>query len=636
MSKNTLFHSISLVLLCLCLGGSVVGAQSSPSPSHDVHRIIVKFTDGSAVRLRDGGLRSLSNADINAAVAALRAPVVIGVSRLFRQTEAELDGLRQRSVRDTGQDLADLNLYYQVTLAPDTPDADALRYIDALNAMANVETAYPAPLPAPLPSMAAQAGTRDTTPDYSASQGYRNPAPQGVGIDSAWGLPGGRGGGVIFVDLEYAWNFDHEDYVLDHSDLIAGEEYTFWGNHHGTAVLGVVIGSDNGLGVTGLTPDATTKVAASLIGGYLNIAQIILDITGLLPAGSVLLIEQQAIASFNVSAACTSVACDKFVPVEVYKDVFDAITYATANGIIVVEAGANGSINLDHALFKDKFNRNFRDSGAILVGAADPTTHQPYDWSSSGSRIDVYGWGGEIYTTGYGDLFTNGVDENQNYTANFSGTSGASPMVAGAAIALQGIAKARGDLFTPSQMRALLRSTGTPQAISNRKIGAMPNLAYALVTYLNSDGNLLTNKGFEDGASGWVVVSAQNDGTTCKAGVSAVGACAFRFVGNAGENSRVSQTVNLAASALGAGDTLTLSFALRTVGSITGGKARLVITYSDGTKTSQQALFTASDVYATQMISTPLIKTVRSARVIFAYRGTTGRAFVDDVKLSAP
>ena len=85
-------------------------------------------------------------------------------------------------------------------------------------------------------------------------------------------------------------------------------------------------------------------------------------------------------------------------------------------------------------------------------------------------------------------------------------------MVTGAVIALQGIAKADSDLIGSLEMRALLRSTGTPQGTSNRKIGAMPNLAYALVRYFKSDGNLLVNPGFEPDASGWKVILTQNDG----------------------------------------------------------------------------------------------------------------------------
>ena len=65
-------------------------------------------------------------------------------------------------------------------------------------------------------------------------------------------------------------------------------------------------------------------------------------------------------------------------------------------------------------------------------------------FSTYGSRVDVQGWGHNVTTTGYGGLFTGGGDPNQYYTATFNGTSSASPIVAGAAAALQGIQLARG------------------------------------------------------------------------------------------------------------------------------------------------------------------------------------------------
>jgi hypothetical protein len=49
-------------------------------------------------------------------------------------------------------------------------------------------------------------------------------------------------------------------------------------------------------------------------------------------------------------------------------DVFDSIKTATAPGKIVIEAAGNGSMNLDHPIYENAFDRDFRDSGAIIVG----------------------------------------------------------------------------------------------------------------------------------------------------------------------------------------------------------------------------------------------------------------------------
>ena len=76
------------------------------------------------------------------------------------------------------------------------------------------------------------------------------------------------------------------------------------------------------------------------------------------------------------------------------------------------------------------------------------------------------------------------TDRRQWYTRTFSGTSSASPIVAGAVASIQGIRKAYGlSILNPRQMRDLLRTTGTPQAMDVRQIGPMPNLRAAIATF---------------------------------------------------------------------------------------------------------------------------------------------------------
>ncbi|MGH9998065.1 MAG: S8 family serine peptidase, partial [Nitrososphaeraceae archaeon] len=177
---------------------------------------------------------------------------------------------------------------------------------------------------------------------------------------------------------------------------------------------------------------------------------------------------------------------DGYIPMEYWDLNFDAIKYATSKGIIVVEAAGNGSRNLDHPVFQDKFNRTLRDSGAILVGAGAPPSgnHGPdrsrLGFSNWGNIVDAQGWGREVVTTGYGDL--QGGNENKWYTAQFSGTSSASPIIVGVIACLQGIRKASGEqplAFT--QIRELLHNTGSPQQDAptrpkTQRIGNRPNL----------------------------------------------------------------------------------------------------------------------------------------------------------------
>jgi hypothetical protein len=106
------------------------------------------------------------------------------------------------------------------------------------------------------------------------------------------------------------------------------------------------------------------------------------------------------------------------------------------------------------------------------------------DFATYGSRIDVHGWGENIITLGYGNSF-NGehqLEEDNNYTDTFGGSSGAGPIVAGAAASIQGIAFNRGLApYDSIEMRTLLTTTGTAQTHDlARNIGPLPNLRDAI------------------------------------------------------------------------------------------------------------------------------------------------------------
>ena len=144
------------------------------------------------------------------------------------------------------------------------------------------------------------------------------------------------------------------------------------------------------------------------------------------------------------------------------------IRLATALGIIVVEAGGNGGEDLDLVTnpggdnFFDPSDPWFRDSGAIIVGAASAAApHTRLGFSSHGARVDCYGWGNGVHTCGDGWTGTS----TTAYTGSFSGTSSASPIIAGAALAVQGLVEIRAGLrLSPAQMRAVLTdpATSTP------------------------------------------------------------------------------------------------------------------------------------------------------------------------------
>ncbi|TSC20301.1 S8 family peptidase [Corallococcus sp. Z5C101001] len=472
-----------------------------------VERLVVKFHEGSHVRLRGDALRVLASersvaerdllsglrlddarleADV-AQVAALleRAPRIGSLDRVFQAEEAALDASKASGEKQGGEQLADLNLYYEVPLLPGTTAEGVAELVAALNRVSSVETAYAAPPAEPaMVNFGMDAGLRallaadpPVTPLYQGNQGYLNAAPGGVNATYAWTVNGGRGTNVRFVDIEGGWRTTHEDLPALFRQGGAQINDLGWRNH-GTAVLGEIIGVANSIGVTGIANGATAGVEAI---GQQSTASAITNAAAAAGAGGVILIELHA-GGPNDGTACTcNTSQCNYIAMEYWQDNFDAIRNATANGVIVVEAAGNGSANLDAAAYGGLFNPATRDSGAIIVGASTASSPRtPMCWTNFGQRVNVHGWGESVVTTGYGDRFGSASGEDRYYTSTFSGTSSASPIVVGTALSAQGVARANGRVLTSVQMRSLLRNNGTAQAPDSRQIGPLPDLQKVL------------------------------------------------------------------------------------------------------------------------------------------------------------
>jgi serine protease len=419
----------------------------------------VKFREGTEIRLRGGKLVSLGGVDTSALDAALGKHPKLRVEPLFLGGEAALDRKREAAERRSGDALADFNLWYRLT-APSDADRDAL--VRALRDLPVVESAQAAFLPLPT-----------ATPSYTGKQGYALAAPTGINAAAAKALAGGTGDRVRIIDLEYGYNRTHED--LGNVVFIPNGTPTdpFNDPHHGTATLGVLAATANGFGVTGIVPGATTMFinVHNAERGYDGVNALMMAVDRL-SAGDLLLIEQQT---------------SEYMPMEDDPEWFDAIKYATSRGIIVIEPAGNGTNDLD------QWWPGHPESGAIIVGAGEAANVEyPYparsrSWFSNyGARVDVQGWGEGVMTTGYGNLYNGGP--NAQYTAGFSGTSSASPIVAGAAAIVASVYEARfGRPATPAQVRGILKATGSPQVTGGETlpghIGPLPDVARALATF---------------------------------------------------------------------------------------------------------------------------------------------------------
>lgn len=438
-------------------------------------RVVVKFDDDLQVPYVDDVETELVKRGVGTVDQLREEFLGIEFERLFRSLDPdEIRELIEEATRcDPDYKPPNLLTYFAID-CPGNVDPDAVQ--EAVAEWWGVEIAYVEGGPTRPPSVSP--GDDPRSPD----QGYLDPAPDGIDAEFAWGVPGGDGDGVGFVDIEQGWTLNHEDLRAASVSLLSGVNKAYEG--HGTAVLGEVTAVDNARGCVGITPNlgSADVVSQYRTSSTYNTADAILSAVDHLSFGDVLLLEAQ-----------TTVSGKGYMPVEVEDAVFDVIRLGTALGVVVVEAAGNGGNDLD-AYTKsgdsilDRESSDFRDSGAIMVGAGSSTTpHSRLSRSNYGSRIDCYGWGENVNTTGDGWTGTG----TATYTTSFGGTSSASPIVAGAALATQGMAEARtgGFRYNPRQLRTILSdpANGTPSADpSTDRIGVMPDLRTVANTVLGA------------------------------------------------------------------------------------------------------------------------------------------------------
>jgi hypothetical protein len=539
-----------------------------PPTAYTTERELIVIAEPSAgLRATRGGVASSAGADVSSLADVLSSSGA-RLRPLFGPGEERLRSATRGGAPSAGAEadaeVPDLSVYYRV----EAPDEDLEELAAELRSHEAVRAAYVKPgaepavvvksppererISAPVSRAALPTGINDmtpapedappVTPDFTSRQAYLGPAPGGIDAQFAWTRPGGGGAGVNIIDVEGEWRFTHEDLGVLQGGVVGGTPPNDAGwRNHGTAVLGEFSGDRNGLGVVGICPDANVR-GVSIFG--LGTAPAIRRAADLLSPGDIILIELH-----RPGPRATGVGQQGFIAIEWWPDDYDAIRYAVARGVIVVEAAGNGAEDLDAAAYdtpapgfpatwSNPFRRGTRDSGAILVGAGAPPpgTHNQnwgpdrsrLDFSNFGRAVDAQGWGREVTTTGYGDL-QGGVSEDTWYTDRFSGTSSASPIVVGALGAVQGAMRAGGGPpLTPAAARHLLRTTGSPQTdgpgrpatqrIGNRPdlrqmLSPMVKLSIPLQRYWNAqiaDHFYTTNwNELGWGASGWVYEGIQ-------------------------------------------------------------------------------------------------------------------------------
>jgi subtilisin family serine protease len=192
-----------------------------------------------------------------------------------------------------------------------------------------------------------------------------------------------------------------------------------------------------------------------------------------------------------------------------------------------------------------------RVAEAITVGATTTTDSRP-SFSNYGACLDIFAPGSGILSAAH---------TSNTGTTTFSGTSMASPHVAGAiALYLQGNPQAK-----PAQVATAIINASTPNLVTSLGNGSPNRLLYTIA--LQPGGTtpppptpptppatcteVAANGGFESGATGWTQSSSQGfqlicTKATCGAGLQPRSGATLTWLGGGNnERSRISQTLTI-------------------------------------------------------------------------------------------
>jgi len=393
--------------------------------------------------------------------------------------------------------------------------------------------------------------------EYYEKQVYLSAAPDGINVEPVWdaGISGKNTG---LADVERGWLYAHED-IPNPPRLetvpVNGKSFAA-AEGHGTSVLGLIAGIDGPAqpgvdvppGIVGVAPGISTIPGAiptlhtssrfHAIDDQHDVAGAVMAAIGELNIGDVLLLEVQLWCKMSDTTY-------RNLPLELFQPYWELIRLVVDSEFVVIEPAGNGAsggyekvddiqfggvdldtVSTDADLLEyfegdqpwgnetelDGIGRSlmslnrggpgFKDSGAIVVGACDPsvvtlggvTGHAAMEhldvvdtksWGSNyGNRIDCYAWGSQVVTASkeHDIEGIQGVPETASYTGTFNGTSAASAIIAGAAVLVQDMYRQFwGNPVTGEKLRDLLTNpaTGTPHT-GDKAIGVMPDLGEIL------------------------------------------------------------------------------------------------------------------------------------------------------------
>jgi len=283
---------------------------------------------------------------------------------------------------------------------------------------------------------------KNVTASMENDQWYLHDPKSGININEAWSYTKGTGVKVAVIDS--GLDTDHPDINL----LIKGynaqtgssnaEAVAKSNENHGTAVAGLIAGKDDNAGIVGVAPEAQI-IPIKLYGddGIVRVSQIIQAHQKAIELGATII--NNSWGSFDPSVA-TGQAIDIS---QQEKDMYESLATEANDGKGVVVIFAAGNSARKDPSFNNSPEARLRSNFA--VGAINVDGQRSY-YSVYGDELALVAPGGDaqkaILTTDRQDLaiksgtkvkkYVLGYDRG-SYTASFSGTSAAAPIVAGVA-----------------------------------------------------------------------------------------------------------------------------------------------------------------------------------------------------------
>ncbi|MDA0713432.1 MAG: S8 family serine peptidase [bacterium] len=225
-----------------------------------------------------------------------------------------------------------------------------------------------------------------------------------------------------FIDDINGWDFHQNDNTPDDETSAANPGH----GTHCSGIIGAV--GNNQVGITGMSQTVS-----------------IMPIRFLGKDGSGDLFASTKAIDYAIANGAQIISASWGAPTtkEMAKPIIEAIERANHKGVLFIAAAGNDGADNDN---RPSFPANAGSTNVINVAASGPTDNKP-TWSNKGRMtVDLAAPGEDILST-----------LPQNTYGKLSGTSMATPLVAGLAALL----KSQDPSLTPEQIKAILQSSGT-------------------------------------------------------------------------------------------------------------------------------------------------------------------------------